>query len=35
MKTAFFAKKTEPDRELQLLRSELLSAQGELAFAYR
>ena len=35
MKTAFFAKKTEPDRELLLLKSELLTAQSELAFAYR
>ena len=35
MKTAFFVKKTEPDRELLLLKSELLTAQGELAFAYR
>ena len=35
MKTAFFAKKTEPDRELLLLKSDLLTAQCELAFAYR
>ncbi|MBQ7777846.1 MAG: DUF2508 family protein [Oscillibacter sp.] len=35
MKTAFFMKKTEPDRELLLLKSELLTAQNELAFAYR
>ena len=35
MKTVFFMKKTEPDRELLLLKSELLTAQGELAFAYQ
>jgi hypothetical protein len=35
MKTAFFTKKTEPDRELLLLKSELLTAHSELAFAYR
>ena len=35
MKSAFFSKKTEPDQELLLLKAELLSAQGELAFAYR
>lgn len=35
MKTVLFPKKALPDQELMALQAELLSAQGDLALAYR
>lgn len=35
MKTAFFAKRMQPDPELLALRAELQVAQGDLACAYQ
>lgn len=35
MKTVLFPKKAAPDPELTALKAELLTAQGELALAYR
>lgn len=35
MKTVLFPKKPLPDQELAALQAELLSAQGDLALAYR
>ncbi|WP_295581640.1 DUF2508 family protein [uncultured Oscillibacter sp.] len=35
MKTTIFSKRSKPDPELLALKAELLTAQGELAFAYR